>query len=156
MSGSHDVFGVGNALVDVLARVDDSFLEQHDLAKGSMALVDADQQARLLEHLEGVELQLRSGGSAANTMIAVAQSGGSGSYTGKVADDDHGGFYRHDLREAGIDFDVSPASAEVPTGTCLVLTTPDAERTMCTNLGISTSLEAEDVDLRRVSANKVV
>jgi len=146
-----DVFGVGNALVDILALVDDDFVREHDLGKGSMMLVDTEKQGHLLNQLEGQELKLRSGGSAANSMIAIALSGGTGFYVGKVAKDIHGEFYRQDLLEAGIHFNVHPARGDGPTGTCLVLTTPDAERTMCTNLGVSTHLAKEDIDLDRLA-----
>ena len=149
-----DVFGVGNALVDILALIDDDFVREHALDKGSMLLVDSEKQGSLLNDLEGSDLRLRSGGSAANTMIAVAQSGGSGFYVGKVARDTHGEFYRQDMLESGIHFDVHPAQTTGPTGTCLVLTTPDAERTMCTNLGVSTRLEQSDVDLDRLAASR--
>ncbi len=145
------VFGVGNALVDILALVEDDFVREHALDKGSMTLVDAEKQGNLLNHLEGMELKLRSGGSAANTMIGIAQSGGTGFYVGKVARDTHGEFYRQDMLEAGIHFDVHPAQDAGPTGTSLVLTTPDAERTMCTNLGVSTRLAAGDIDLDRLA-----
>jgi len=154
MAKSYDVFGVGNALVDILALVGDDFIGTQKLAKGSMTLVDATQQGALLNDLEGTNLKLRSGGSAANTMIAIAQSGGNGFYTGKVAKDSHGEFYRQDLIEAGIDFDVNPSKNEGPTGTSLILTTPDAERTMCTNLGVSTDLELEDIELERLTNSK--
>jgi len=153
MADSYDVFGLGNALVDILALVDDDFITQHSLGKGSMQLVDAEQQTALLDKLPSKDLRLRSGGSAANTMIAIAQSGGSAFYTGKIANDSHGKFYRKDLTEAGVDFDVNP-SEEGPTGTSLVLTTPDAERTMCTNLGVSINLSKNDVELDKLAASK--
>lgn len=149
----YDVFGVGNALVDILALVEDSFVTDRDLGKGSMTLVDPAKQGALLNDLEGSELKLRSGGSAANTMIAIAQSGGSSFYTGKVADDTHGQFYRQDLQEAGVAFDVNPSS-QGPTGTSLILTTPDAERTMCTNLGVSTELAREDIERDPLAQSK--
>ena len=130
-----DVFGVGNAMVDILALVEEDFVREHDLPKGGMLLVDTEKQGGLLKALEGHALEMRSGGSAANTMIAIAQSGGNGFYSGKVARDTNGEFYRQDLLESGVHFDVHPASEEDnPTGTCLVLTTPDAERTMLTHL----------------------
>jgi sugar/nucleoside kinase (ribokinase family) len=143
-----DVFGVGNAMVDILVMVDEDFVREHALTKGSMTLVDAEKQGTLLQSLESRPLQMQSGGSAANTIIGVAQSGGTGFYTGKVARDPNGEFYRQDLLEAGVHFDVHPApETGPPTGSCLVLTTPDAERTMCTHLGVSTELSAEDVDV---------
>ncbi|MCA9216748.1 MAG: adenosine kinase [Planctomycetales bacterium] len=142
-----DVFGVGNALVDILAMVNDDFLTKHQLDKGGMSLCDSDAQAALLNDLEGELLEMKSGGSAANTMIAITQSGGSGIYTGRVASDKNGEFYRLDMVEAGIRFDVDAAAAgSAPTGTSLILTTPDAERTMCTNLGVSIDLDNDDID----------
>ena len=153
MADSYDVFGLGNALVDILALVDDDFITKQSLGKGSMQLVDAEQQTNLLHELPSKDLRLRSGGSAANTMIAIAQSGGTAFYTGKIAKDSHGKFYRKDLVEAGVDFDVNP-SEEGPTGTSLVLTTPDAERTMCTNLGVSIELSKNDVELDKLAASK--
>ena len=150
-----DVFGVGNAMVDILALVEEDFVREHDLPKGGMLLVDTEKQGGLLKALEGHALEMRSGGSAANTMIAIAQSGGNGFYSGKVARDTNGEFYRQDLLESGVHFDVHPASEEDnPTGTCLVLTTPDAERTMLTHLGVSTQLGPSDIDSDRLAKCK--
>lgn len=150
-----DVFGIGNALVDILAQIDEDFVRERDLTKGGMTLVDAEKQGALLADLTHHSLQLRSGGSAANSMIAISQSGGNGFYSGKVARDAHGEFYRQDVLDAGIHFDVHPADTSVgPTGTSLILTTPDAERTMCTNLGVSITLSPSDVDLDRLGDSK--
>ncbi|MEZ6096364.1 MAG: adenosine kinase [Pirellulaceae bacterium] len=152
----YDVFGVGNAMVDILAHVDDEFIQALELNRGSMTLMDSDQQAAVLQKLEKHPLSLASGGSAANTMVAVAQSGGTGIYSGKVAHDTHGEFYRRDMQSAGISFDVPMAQeASLPTGTCVVLTTPDAERTMCTHLGISTSLAQSDINLEHLAQSKI-
>ena len=142
-----DVFGVGNAIVDTLAQVNDTLISELGVHKGSMSLMDAENQAAVLSALDHQQLQLASGGSAANTMVAVAQSGGTGVYFGKVAHDTNGEFYKHDMQNNGIAFPVALApEASLPTGTCVVLTTPDAERTMCTHLGISTTLHASDID----------
>ncbi|NER48397.1 MAG: adenosine kinase [Symploca sp. SIO1A3] len=150
-----DVFGVGNAMVDILTFVEDDFIQEHTLSRGGMTLVDAEKQGGLLQKLEHKSLELNSGGSAANTMIALAQSGGNGFYSGKVAKDPNGEFYRKDLQEAGIQFDVHPApESGPPTGTCLVLTTPDAERTMCTHLGVSTTLAPTDINVEQLSRCK--
>ncbi|MCA9152344.1 MAG: adenosine kinase [Planctomycetales bacterium] len=150
-----DVFGVGNAMVDILAMVTDDFVREHAINRGTMTLVDAEKQGALLQDLERHDLQMQSGGSAANTMIAIAQSGGTGFYSGKVSRDTNGEFYRQDMLESGIHFDVHPApETGAPTGTCLVLTTPDAERTMCTHLGISTELSPSDIDLDRLARCK--
>lgn len=144
----YDVFGVGNAIVDTLAQVDDGLIDQLGIAKGGMALMSAVDQALVLGKLDHKNLQLASGGSAANTMVAIAQSGGSGVYFGKVAHDTNGEFYKLDMERLGIGFPVPLApESSLPTGTCVVLTTPDAERTMCTHLGISTTLSKSDIDL---------
>jgi sugar/nucleoside kinase (ribokinase family) len=147
MQKSIDVYGVGNAIVDMLAMVPFDFVTRHELAVGAMTLMETSRQARILHDLGEHDVRLASGGSAANTMVALAQSGGTGVYYGKAAHDTYGEFYMQDMEAAGIRFPVpvAPEAAE-PTGTCVVLTTPDAERTMCTHLGISTSLSVADMD----------
>ena len=147
-----DVFGVGNAIVDILAFIDDDFIGQRNLPRGSMTLMDSVQQADVLQGLETHSLKLASGGSAANSMVAIAQSGGSGYFAGKVAHDTHGEFYKKDMQDSGIAFDVELApEASDPTGTSVILTTPDAERTMCTHLGISTSLSVSDINVDQLA-----
>ncbi|MEM7581030.1 MAG: adenosine kinase [Cyanobacteria bacterium P01_A01_bin.80] len=154
-SKSIDVFGVGNAMVDILAMVEDDFITEHDLSRGGMTLMDSEKQGKLLQELKHHSLELSSGGSAANTMIAIAQSGGKGFYSGKVSRDTNGEFYRQDLLEAGIHFDVHPTEEDRgSTGTCLVLTTPDAERTMCTHLGVSTTLAPTDINIEKLAQCK--
>jgi sugar/nucleoside kinase (ribokinase family) len=151
-----DVFGVGNAIVDTLAQVNDQMIADLALNKGSMSLMDTASQAKVLTHLEHQNLKLASGGSAANTMVAIAQSGGTGIYFGKVAHDTNGEFYKQDMESVGIRFPVPPApEASLPTGTCVVLTTPDAERTMCTHLGISTTLHKSDIDADLLARSKI-
>jgi sugar/nucleoside kinase (ribokinase family) len=143
-----DVFGVGNAIVDTLAQIDDQLIADLGINKGGMSLMDSENQAKVLGKLDHQNLQLASGGSAANTMVAIAQSGGTGVYCGKVAHDTNGEFYRQDMEESGIKFPVALApETSLPTGTCVVLTTPDAERTMCTHLGVSTTLAKSDLNL---------
>lgn len=154
---SLDVFGVGNALLDILAFVEDDFLETHQLGRGGMTLMDAHQQGTLLQELENSPLKLSCGGSAANTMMAIAQSGGTGYFAAKVGSDTNGEFYRQDMTAAGIEFGVKSATEEQgPTGTCLVLTTPDAERTLCTNLGVSIALSPADIDWEALRRSKYV
>ena len=151
----YDVFGVGNAIVDTLAQVEDKFITDLSLNKGGMALMDTGAQANVLSGLEGENLKLASGGSAANTMVAIAQSGGTGVYCGKVAKDTNGEFYKKDMEECGIAFPVTMApESSLPTGTCVVLTTPDAERTMCTHLGISTTLNKSEIDADLLAQSK--
>jgi fructokinase len=139
-----DVVGVGNAIVDVIVQADDGFLARNRLEKGAMTLVDAERSAQLYDAFPpAIEV---SGGSAANTIAGVASFGAPVGYIGKVRDDQLGGVYRHDLRAAGVTFDVPPASSGPDTGRCLIVVTPDAERTMSTYLGISTMLEPADID----------
>ena len=140
----YDVFGVGNALVDVQARVEDSVLTDLDVDKGIMTLVDDERQSTVLKSLHGLPLNRCAGGSAANTIVALAEFGGSASFVGKVGNDETGEFFLKDLRDLGIAVEVAPASA--PTGTCAVLITEDAQRTMLTNLGASATLTADDID----------
>ena len=150
-----DVFGVGNAIVDTLAFVDSDFLRERNFKPGIMTLVDSNQQAELLHDLKKVKLELRSGGSAANTMIGIARCGGNGFYSSKVSGDTNGEFYRKDLLDSGLHFDVHPLPEEHgPTGTCVVLTTPDTERTMFTHLGVSTELNDHDIDEERLKKCK--
>jgi sugar/nucleoside kinase (ribokinase family) len=151
----YDVFGVGNAIVDTLAQVEDQFISDLTLGKGGMSLMDTENQAKVLQGLEGHNLKLASGGSAANTMVAIAQSGGTGVYLGKVAHDTNGEFYKQDMQECGIEFPVTMAAeSSLPTGTCVVLTTPDAERTMCTHLGVSTTLNKTEIDTDLLAQSK--
>ena len=154
MNQKYDVFGVGNALVDTLVTVHHDFLDKVAIKKGVMTLVDSHKQSELLKYLEEHKKELRSGGSAANTMISLANCGGTGFYTGKVADDEFGKFYKEDMEKAGIVFDVPPTS-EGKTGSCVVLTTPDADRTMLTNLASSIHLNKEDINTERLKECKI-
>ena len=128
----YNVYGLGNALVDMEFEVEDGFLNLMEIDKGVMTLVDEEEQHRLMTHLDAFEGNRASGGSAANTLIAVSAMGGSSYYACKVADDDLGHFYLHDLKEAGVDTNVNGTHASGITGKCLVMVTPDAERTMHT------------------------
>jgi sugar/nucleoside kinase (ribokinase family) len=139
-----DVIGIGNALVDVIAQVDDAFLAGHGLVKGSMALLDAGRALVLREDLGSV-LE-RSGGSAANTLAGVASLGGRGAFVGRVGDDRLGRVFAEDIRSVGVEFHSRPTAGEAPTGCCLVAVTPDAERTMSTLLGAAAELGPDDVD----------
>lgn len=138
-----DVVGVGNAIVDVISRTDDAFLASQGLVKGSMNLID-EARADQLYGLTGPAIEA-SGGSAANTMAGVASLGGTASYIGKVSDDFLGEVFAHDLRSAGVGFDVPAAQVGPATARSLILVTPDAQRTMNTFLGISSLLAPEDV-----------
>jgi sugar/nucleoside kinase (ribokinase family) len=151
----YDVFGVGNALVDIQARVQESLLTQLNLDKGIMTLVDDQQQASVLGALGGTPLNRCAGGSAANTVVALADFGGTAAFVGKVGDDEIGEFFLKDMRDLGVDIDVDPA-AGTPTGTCAVLITDDAQRTMLTNLAASVTLTHADIDESMIKDAKYV
>jgi sugar/nucleoside kinase (ribokinase family) len=149
-----DVVGIGNALVDVIAHADDGFLDEHDLVKGSMTLVDTDRAVHLYRAL-GTAVEM-SGGSAANTMCGVASFGGRAAYVGKVSADDLGDVFGHDLLAVGVAFRPGARTDGVPTGRCIIVVTPDAERTMNTYLGVSSLLCVPDVDDRTVAEGQVL
>ncbi|MEE8532652.1 MAG: adenosine kinase [Alphaproteobacteria bacterium] len=148
-----DVVGIGNAIVDVLVHADDAFLDAHGLAKGAMALIDAEQAASLYADMgPGVEV---SGGSAANTLAGLAALGGAGAFVGMVCDDQLGQVFAHDIRAAGVAFDTPPAAEGPPTARCLIVVTPDAQRTMSTYLGACVELGPGDVDEALVAAARI-
>lgn len=151
---SYDVYGVGNALVDIQAKIDDALLAEWKIDKGVMTLVDDERQAEILGNLGGRSLHRCAGGSAANTIVATADFGGSAAYVGKVGGDEVGNFFLQDMRNIGVRIDVSPADA--PTGTCAVLITDDAQRTMLTNLGASATLTENDIDESLIRDSKYV
>ena len=150
----YDVYGLGNALVDMEFEVEDGFLDLMRIEKGIMTLVDEEQQHQLLTRLDAFEGNKASGGSAANTLIAVAAMGGSSYYSCKVADDDLGHFYLHDLKAAGVDTNMNGTHANGVTGKCLVMVTPDAERTMHTFLGISSELSLNELHKEHIAASE--
>ena len=150
---TYDVVGIGNAIVDVLARTDDALVQREKLTKGTMALIDAARAQTLYAAMPaGME---KSGGSVANTIAGIASLGGKGAFIGKVRDDELGAVFAHDLKSLGVRFDTSAATAGPPTARCLILVTPDAQRTMCTFLGACVELGPEDVDEAVVGAAAV-
>lgn len=144
MTAMHHVVGIGNAIVDVLAQADDAFIVENGLAKGAMTLIDAERADRLYERM-GPAVEI-SGGSCGNTMAGIASLGGKAGYIGKVADDQLGDVFRHDIKAIGVDFDTPPLQGLPPTARCLIVVTPDAQRTMNTYLGACVELGPEDVD----------
>ena len=143
-SGLKDVVGIGNAMVDILTHADEDFLATHNMIKGVMTLVDAEQGASIYEAMESTVAM--SGGSVGNTMAGLASLGGTGSYIGKVRNDQLGNIFSRDLASLGIDFRSSPAVSGSPTARCLVIVTPDGQRSMATYLGACTELGPEDID----------
>ncbi|GFO83529.1 MAG: adenosine kinase [Methyloceanibacter sp.] len=151
---TYDVVGIGNAIVDIIARCDDAFLSKRDLDKGFMRLIDADDAASLYEEM-GPATE-RSGGSVANSIAGLASFGASCGFIGRVAADQFGGIFRHDIRSLGIEYTTEPAVDGEPTARCLILVTPDGERTMNTFLGASVDLTAADIDPHLIGAAKFV
>ena len=154
----YDVYGIGNALVDMEFKVTDDFFTQNNVEKGLMTLVEEDRQKELLDKLHVIhteELKRQCGGSAANTVIALSQFGGSGFYSCKVANDETGEFYLNDLKENGVETkytkDTAPSGT---TGKCMVMVTPDAERTMNTFLGITATYSETELDLEALKQSK--
>ncbi|MCB1736769.1 MAG: adenosine kinase, partial [Gammaproteobacteria bacterium] len=136
----YDVYGIGNALVDMDYEVSAQDLIDMNIEKGVMTLVEEDHQMRVMAHLGSHPCKKSAGGSAANSVIAVSQFGGKGFYSCKVADDELGNFYLQDLQANGVDTNVHAVREAGHTGRCLVMVTPDADRTMATHLGITGGL----------------
>ena len=148
-----DVVCVGNAIVDVLAQTDDAVIEQHGMVKGTMALIDADQAEALYAAMpQGVET---SGGSAGNTAAGLASLGAECAFIGKVRDDQLGDIFAHDIRAVGAEFATPAATDGPPTARCLILITPDAQRTMNTFLGASVNLDPDDIDADMIARAQV-
>ncbi len=150
----HDVVGIGNAIVDILGRCDDAFLARHGAPKGHMRLVDNDTISALYNAM-GPSMEI-SGGSAANTLVGVASFGGRAAFIGKVADDEFGRIFAHDIKAADVAFASSPVAGKAPTSRSLILVTPDGERTMNTFLGISTDLDQGEIDASLISSSSIV
>jgi sugar/nucleoside kinase (ribokinase family) len=149
-----DVTAIGNAIVDVIARADDELLVKHNLVKGAMTLIDAADAERLYAIMgPGREI---SGGSAANTVATVAALGGRAAYIGKVADDQLGDVFAHDLRAIGVTYDTPRLTEGLSTARCLIFVTPDAQRTMQTFLGATTQLGPEDLNMEYITNTKVL
>jgi sugar/nucleoside kinase (ribokinase family) len=149
-----DVLGIGNALVDVLSTEEESFIETMDLVKGSMTLIDTDRAEELYAAMGGDKTEM-SGGSAANTLSGVASFGGRAAYIGRVKDDGLGKAFSHDLNSLGVHFSADLATDGDPTGRCMIVVTPDGERTMNTYLGASATLCADHLDLDLIGSAKV-
>ena len=143
-AATYDILGIGNAIVDVVARADNAFLSRHDMHKGAMILIDAPMADAIYAAMPPG--QESSGGSAANTCAVAAALGSRVAYIGKVADDQLGGVFRHDINAVGVHFPTTPLSGGAPTARCLILVTPDGQRTMNTFLGACVSLREADVD----------
>ena len=150
----YDVLGIGNAIVDVIARAEDDFLVAHGMHKGTMALID-EARAQAIYDAMGPAVE-SSGGSAANTIVGVASFGGRAAFVGKVKDDELGRAFAHDIRAARVSFDTPPASDGPATARCYIMVTPDGERTMNTFLGAAQDLHPNDIDEATIAAAAIV
>lgn len=153
----YDVYGIGNALVDIVSEVEDVFFKTHNVEKGLMTLVDEERQHQLVKAIHLPNSDMKCGGSAANTVIAVSQFGGKCYYACKVAQDEAGEFYLKDLKNNGVDtklsYDIAPKGV---TGKCLVMVSPDAERTMNTYLGITADFSVDELDVNTLKDSQYV
>jgi len=150
----YHVYGVGNALVDMEFEVENDFLAQMKVDKGVMTLVDENRQHELINQLDVFEGKKASGGSAANTIIALSYFGGRSFYSCKVSNDELGDFYVADLKDAGVDSNLGDQRQDGVTGKCLVMVTPDADRTMNTFLGITETFSSDELDAEAIAASE--
>src|ERR1700704_1880349 len=150
----YDVLGIGNAIFDILVRTDESFLAAHGMTKGGMALIDEARAAAIYRDM-GPAVEI-SGGSAANTIVGIANLGARAAYVGKVKDDQIGRMYAHDIRAAGVAFETRPAAEGPATGCSYILVTDDGERTMNTYLGAAQDLMPGDIDATEIASAKII
>src|SRR5260221_6985526 len=150
----YDVLGIGNAIFDILVQTDESLLKHHGMIKGAMALIDEARATSIYRDM-GPATEM-SGGSAANTIVGIANFGGRAAYVGKVRDDQIGRLYTHDIRAAGVAFETAAAIDGPATGCSYILVTPDGERTMNTYLGAAQELTPDDIDAVQIAASSVI
>ena len=150
----YDVLGIGNAIVDVIARAEADVLVAHGMHTGTMALIDEARAEKIYDAM-GPAVE-SSGGSAANTIVGVASFGGRAAFVGKVKDDELGRAFTHDIRAARVGFDTPPASDGPSTARCYIMVTPDGERTMNTFLGAAQDLHPNDIDEATIAASAVI
>ena len=147
------VLGIGNAIVDVICKVEDKFLEDNKLTKSTMKLVDKSEFEKLLSSLKIEETV--SGGSVANSIVGLSQLGNNVGFIGKINDDDLGNKYENGLKKENVQYFYSKKKEELPTGTCLILITPDSERTMCTFLGTAGKINENDLDINAIKNSEI-
>ena len=149
------ILGIGNAIVDVICKVEDKFLTQNNLSKGNMKLLfDENEFKKLLGNLK-IEKTI-SGGSVANSIVGLSQQGNRVGFIGKISDDELGKEYEIGLKKEDVEYIYSKKKEKLPTGTCLILVTPDSERTMCTFLGTAGKINENDIDINAVSNSEIV
>ena len=148
------VLGIGNAIIDVICKVEDNFIKKNNLVKSTMKLIDKDELDRLLNKLK-IEKTV-SGGSVANSIVGLSQLGNDVGFIGKVSDDRLGSKYEEGLVRENVKYYYNKKKEMMPTGTCLILVTPDSERTMCTYLGTAGAINKSDIDINAVKKSKIV
>ncbi len=149
-----EILGIGNAIIDVICKVEDKFISQNNLAKGNMKLIfDENEFNKLLFDLK-IEKTI-SGGSVANSIVGLSQLGNKVGFIGKISDDDFGEKYEAGLKKENVEYIYSKRKEKLPTGTCLILITPDSERTMCTFLGTAGMISEENIDLNALKKSKI-
>ena len=148
------ILGIGNAIVDVICKVEDNFITQHNLKKSTMKLVDEAEFKKLVSILK-IEKTV-SGGSVANSIVSLSQLGNKVGFIGKVSDDDFGNKYEEGLKKENVDYFYSKKKEDLPTGTCLILVTPDSERTMCTFLGTAGKINDKDIDSDVIKSSDII
>ena len=149
------ILGIGNAIVDVICKVDDSFITQNGLTKSTMKLIFDENEFKNLLHNLKIEKTV-SGGSVANSIVGIAQLGNKVGFIGKVSDDDFGSKYEEGLKKENVEYIYSKKKEELPTGTCLILVTPDSERTMCTFLGTAGKINENDVNSDAIKKSEII
>ena len=148
-----NILGIGNAIVDVICKVDDEFLAKNDLAKSNMKLIDETEFKKLLTNLKIEETV--SGGSVANSIVGLSQLGNNVGFIGKVNDDELGQKYEQGLRKENVEYFYTKKTEDLPTGTCLILITPDSERTMCTFLGTAGKINKTDINGQAIKNSEI-
>ena len=149
------ILGIGNAIIDVICKIDEKFIIENNLSKGNMKLLfDKNEFKKLLSNLK-IEKTI-SGGSVANSIVGLSQLGNNVGFIGKISDDDFGKKYEIGLKKENVNYIYSKKKEDLPTGTCLILITPDSERTMCTYLGTAGKINEKDVDLNAIKSSNLV
>ena len=149
------ILGIGNAIVDVICKVDEKFIEKNKLTKSTMKLIFDDKEFHSMMTDLKIEKTI-SGGSVANSIVGLSQLGNEVGFIGKVSDDDLGGKYENGLKSENVKYFYSKKKEELPTGTCLILVTPDSERTMCTFLGTAGKINENDVDTNAIKESEII
>ncbi len=149
------ILGMGNAIIDVICKVDENFINKNNLSKGNMKLIfEIDEFKKLLSNLK-IEKTI-SGGSVANSIVGLSQLGNKVGFIGKVSDDDFGKKYEEGLKSENVEYKYSKKKEKLPTGTCLILITPDSERTMCTFLGTAGKINENDLDINAIKNSEMI